>query len=73
MKKNPFMSAWLSDYHRTARAAQEDWAKEVTRQQQAMMKTCQAQWTEAVNSGTEAWIDMWMPWASGKSSPKRRR
>lgn len=71
-KPTPLMNAWLKQYQKN-REVQQDWANEMTRHQQAMMKTWQAQWSETVTSGTEAWVDIWMPWASGKPSPKRRR
>lgn len=58
MAKNPFMSLWLSEYHKMANAAKGQWAAELSRQQTAM---------------TEEWVEMWMaiwfPWAK----PHKRR
>ena len=56
--KNPFMSAWLSEYHKVANATKGQWAAEASRQQKAMM---------------DQWMDMymafWFPWLP---RPKRK-
>lgn len=49
--KNPFMSAWLSAYHKNANTAKGLWTAEATRMQHKMM---------------EDWVEMsmsfWFPW-----------
>ncbi len=56
MTKNPFMSWWLSEWHKAANAAQGQFAAEMTRQQEAMMKA----WTK---QASEFWTAMLFPWA----------
>lgn len=57
--KNPWMSAWLSEYHKAAGAMQGQMMAEMTRQQKAM--------TEAwMKQATEAWVGLWFPWMKGR-------
>ena len=56
--KNPWMSMWLSEWHKAANTGKGLMMAEMTRQQNAMMKA----WSEQM---TEAWMAVWMPWAAG--------
>jgi hypothetical protein len=57
MTKNPFMSWWLSEWHRAANAAHGQFAAEASRRQQEMMQT----WTR---QATEFWMAAMFPWAT---------
>lgn len=54
MKKNPFMSAWLSAYHKNANAAKGLWMAEAGKAQSEMME----QWMDM-------WMTIWFPWSAG--------
>ena len=64
--KNPFMSLWLSEWHKMSNAAQGQMMAEMTRQQNKMIKAWQ---TEV----TEIWLATFMPWvATGKKTRRTR-
>ena len=62
--KNPFMSWWLSEWHKAANAAKGQITAEMTRQQKAILAQWQEQWIEM-------WMAAWMPWAA--THPRKKR
>jgi len=64
--KNPYMSWWLSEWHKAANAAKGQMTAEFTRQQNAMMK----EWQEQMIA---LWMATWMPWANTGTSKGRRK
>ncbi len=63
---NPWMSLWLSEWHKAANAAKGQMMAEMARQQQAAM----AAWTE---EATKMWMSVWAPWMAGAAAPQRKR
>lgn len=64
--KNPYMSAWLSEWHKMANASKGQLSAEMSRQQKAMMQEWQTQMIDL-------WMAIWMPWATPPKSSKSRR
>lgn len=62
--KNPWMSWWLSEWHKAANASKGQMMAEMSRQQSKILREWQEQ---SVNM----WMSFWMPWAKPKGRSGR--
>ena len=65
LKKNPFMSMWLSGANTVANTARAHATVEAKRQTTALMK-------ESVKQGTDFWMSAFMPKPAAKATPKAK-